>query len=71
MEIVEFETVGTSDITFRGITFGNSTFIFSVDVSLSTSGSRQRRQSTSEGVQCVLMFVGGENNIVLATNPVM
>ena len=71
MEIVEFETVGTSDITFRGITFGNSTFIFSVDVSLSTSRSRQRRQSTSEGDRCVLMFVGGDDNIVLATNPVM
>ena len=71
MEIVEFETVGTSDITFRGITFGNSTLIFSVDVSLSTSGSRQRRQSTSEGDRCVLMFVGGDNNIVLATNPVL
>ena len=71
MEQVEFEAVGTSDITFKGITFGNSTFIFSVDVSLSTSGSRQRHQSTSEGDRCVLMFVGGDNNIVLATNPVM
>ena len=71
MEIIEFEAIDISDITFGGIAFGNSTLIFSVDVSLSTSGSRQRRQSTSEGDRCVLMFVGDDNNIVLATNPVM
>ena len=62
-----------SDIVLKGITFENSSFIFSVKVNLSNAASRVRREAASSESDdiCVLMFVGEDNNIVLATNPIM
>ena len=65
----------SEDFILRGIDFGNSTFIFSVDVHLTTAQPSVKRSSdvndAEEGDLCVLMFVGEDDSIVLVTEPIM
>ena len=67
-------TEPNSDIILKGISFGKSSFIFSVDVGLSTdeftSVKRNAVMTEEDGDLCVLMFVGEDNNIALVTNPI-
>ena len=72
VDMTEFESLDINGLKLTPITFGNSSFIFSADVDLHSTGSRVKRQSASEDEddRCVLMFVGGNDNIVLVTNPV-
>ena len=71
--MTDVTTDADSGIVLKGIAFGNSSFIFSVKVNLSSATSRVRREAASSESDdiCVLMFVGEDNNIVLATNPIM
>ena len=67
-----FEPLEINRFKLTPITFGNSSFIFSANVGLHNTGSRVKRLSTSEDEddRCVLIFIGGNDNIVLVTNPV-
>jgi len=69
LQVAEFKNAG-AEIQFKKVIFGNSSYIFSATVDLIT-GSEQTEESTFDGDRCVLMFLGGNYSIVLATNPVM
>jgi hypothetical protein len=64
----------SDDFSLRGISFGNSSFIFSVDVHLTTAQPSVKQSSdvneADRGGLCVLMFVGEDDSIVLVTEPV-
>lgn len=56
-------------IVLNGITFGNSSYIFSANVHLDAEVSVKQNADVESG-PCILMFIGEENNIVLVTSPI-
>ena len=64
----------SDDFSLRGISFGNSSFIFSVDVHLTTAQPSVKQSAdvneADRGGLCVLMFVSEDDSIVLVTEPV-
>ena len=60
------------DFILQAVSFGGSSFIFSVDVSLSTTQRHSvKRSSDVEGVFCILLFAGEDDDFVLVANPIM
>ena len=58
---------GESDFTLQVISFGNSSYVYSVDVGLSVDPVGVERDS---GPLCVLLFIGENDEIVLVTEPI-
>lgn len=57
-------------IILKGISFSNSSCIFSVDVHLNAIEASETQNDDSDRDLCILMFVGEDNNIVLVTSPI-
>ena len=58
---------GESDFTLQVISFGNSSYVYSVDVGLSVDPVGVERDG---GPLCVLLFTGEDDEIVLVTEPI-
>ena len=58
------------DFTLQAVSFGNSSYIFSVEIGRSIAVPAAKRQAEITGDLCVLMFTGENDEIVLVTQPI-
>ena len=62
---------GGRDFTLQAVSFGNSSYIFSVEASQLLEVSRSKREvEYYSGIICVLLFTGENDDIVLVTEPI-
>ena len=59
------------DFTLQAVSFGNSSYIFGVEIGRSVAVPGGKRQAEITGDLCVLMFTGEKDEIVLVTEPIV
>ncbi|CAI8001574.1 Proto-oncogene tyrosine-protein kinase receptor Ret [Geodia barretti] len=59
------------DFTLQAVSFGNSSYIFGVEIGWSVAVPGGKRQAEITGDLCVLMFTGENDEIVLVTEPIV
>ena len=58
------------DLYVTPLSFNETTFIFSINLTVSTITQRATRQATGQGT-CAAVFIGQDSEIVLTSNVVM